>query len=158
MYQPIMALDTVKPSGSSAVGFEALIRWNHPARDMVSPAEFIDVAEESGLIVPIGSWVLENAIATAAEWYRQAEIDVVKIDKSFVDTVSTAPQQRALVEGIVQLAQTLGLQVVAEGIEREVDRETPMNFGCPLGQGYLFARPLSHAAALDWLLAEHIAA
>jgi predicted signal transduction protein with EAL and GGDEF domain len=53
MYQPIMALDTVKPSGSSAVGFEALIRWNHPARDMVSPAEFIDVAEESGLIVPI---------------------------------------------------------------------------------------------------------
>jgi diguanylate cyclase (GGDEF)-like protein/PAS domain S-box-containing protein len=246
MYQPIVALDTVTPSGSSAVGFEALIRWNHQARDMVSPAEFIDVAEESGLIVPIGSWVLENAIATAAEWYRrlsrtrplyvsvnvsarqfrtsgfvnkvrqelaaaklpagclmleiteslllrddeqvwadlavlrdigvrvaiddfgtgysslsylrQAEIDVVKIDKSFVDTVSTAPQQRALVEGIVQLAQTLGLQVVAEGIEREVDRETLMNLGCPLGQGYLFARPLSRAAALDWLLAEHIAA
>jgi diguanylate cyclase (GGDEF)-like protein/PAS domain S-box-containing protein len=246
VYQPIVALDTVTPSGSSAVGFEALIRWNHPTRGVVSPAEFIDVAEESGLIVPIGGWVLENAIATAADWcrrlsrprplyvsvnvsarqfrtagfvnkvrqelathklpaeclmleiteslllrddeqvwadlavlreigvrvaiddfgtgysslsyLRQAEIDVVKIDKSFVDTVSTAPQQRALVEGIVQLAQTLGLQVVAEGIEREIDRETLMNLGCPLGQGYLFARPLSYSSALDWLLAEHIAA
>ncbi len=246
VYQPIVNLDTVAPGGSSAVGFEALIRWNHPTRGIVSPGEFIDVAEESGLIVPIGGWVLESAIATAADWYRrlsrprplyisvnvsarqfrtagfvtkvreelaaqklpaeclmleiteslllrddeqvwadlavlreigvrvaiddfgtgysslsylrQAEIDMVKIDKSFVDTVSTAPQQRALVEGIVQLAQTLGLQVVAEGIEREIDRETLMNLGCPFGQGYLFARPLSYAAALDWLLAEHIAA
>jgi diguanylate cyclase (GGDEF)-like protein/PAS domain S-box-containing protein len=241
VYQPIVALET-----GTAVGFEALVRWHHPTRGVVLPGEFIDVAEESGLILPIGAWVLENAIATAAQWnrrvsrtqplyvsvnvsarqfraagfvdrvrreltaaalpadclmleiteslllrddeqvwadlavlreigvrvaiddfgtgysslsyLRQAEIDVVKIDKSFVDTVSAAPQQRALVEGILQLAQTLGLQVVAEGIERELDRETLATLGCPLGQGYLFARPLSHGDAMRWVLAEHIAA
>jgi diguanylate cyclase (GGDEF)-like protein/PAS domain S-box-containing protein len=240
VYQPIVAL-----AGGSAVGLEALVRWNHPTRGTVLPGEFIEVAEESGLIVPIGGWVLEQAISTAAQWHqrfpgaalyisvnvsarqfraagfvdtvrrtlsaaglpaecllleiteslllrddeqvwtdlavlreigirvaiddfgtgysslsylRQAEIDVVKIDKSFVETVSSAPQQRALVEGIVQLARTLGLQVVAEGIEREVDRETLAKLGCPLGQGYLFARPLSYDDALAWLLAERVAA
>jgi EAL domain-containing protein (putative c-di-GMP-specific phosphodiesterase class I) len=82
----------------------------------------------------------------------------VKIDKSFVDTMSADPQQRALVEGIVQLAKTLGLQVVAEGIEREVDREALVAIDCPLGQGYLFARPLSYTDATQWLLAENVAA
>jgi diguanylate cyclase (GGDEF)-like protein/PAS domain S-box-containing protein len=241
MYQPIVALGT-----GVAVGFEALVRWTHPTRGLVAPGEFIDIAEESGLIVPIGNWVLENALATAAQWHRrqagdrppyisvnvsarqfrtpgfvekvrreltvaglpaeclmleiteslllrddeqvwadlsmlrelgvrvaiddfgtgysslsylrQVAIDVVKIDKSFVDTMSADPQQRALVEGIVQLAKTLGLQVVAEGIEREVDREALVAIDCPLGQGYLFARPLSYTDATQWLLAENVAA
>jgi diguanylate cyclase (GGDEF)-like protein/PAS domain S-box-containing protein len=241
VYQPIVTLAT-----GEAVGFEALVRWTHPTRGLVPPGEFIDVAEESGLIVPIGTWVLENAVATAAQWYRrlsreqplyvsvnvsarqfrtagfvekvrreltvsglpgeclmleiteslllrddervwadlatlrdlgvrvaiddfgtgysslsylrQAAIDVVKIDKSFVDTVSNTSQQRALVEGIVQLAQNLKLQVVAEGIECAADRDTLANIGCPFGQGYLFARPLSYGDAVQWLLAEHVAA
>src|SRR5690606_23905179 len=62
-YQPIVALDTGR-----AVGLEALVRWRHPMRGQVEPSEFIEVAEESGLIVPIGAWVLGHAVADATSW------------------------------------------------------------------------------------------
>jgi diguanylate cyclase (GGDEF)-like protein len=62
-YQPIIALETGRLSG-----FEALVRWNHPRRGMISPADFVPVAEETGLIVPIGQWVLEEACAKVREW------------------------------------------------------------------------------------------
>jgi EAL domain-containing protein (putative c-di-GMP-specific phosphodiesterase class I) len=64
-YQPIVALD----DPDSVLGFEALFRWNHPVRGLLSPAEFIDVAEESGLILFIGDWVLREACARAASWH-----------------------------------------------------------------------------------------
>ncbi|MEV4345864.1 EAL domain-containing protein [Actinoplanes sp. NPDC049596] len=64
-YQPIVDLGTDEP-----VGYEALVRWHHPSRGVVQPAEFIEVAEESGLIVPMGRWVLEQALHTAAQWRR----------------------------------------------------------------------------------------
>ncbi len=211
---------------------------------MILPNQFIEVAEDSGLIVPMGNWVLEKALATAAEWsglagerpylsinvsalqfrstgfvdkirqelastgtppeclmleiteslllrddeqvwsdlatlrehgvrvaiddfgtgysslsyLRQVPVDVVKIDKSFIDTMASSEQQRALVGGIVRLADTLGLQVVAEGIERPTDRDLLVDLGCPFGQGFLFSGPLADGDIAGWLQAEHVAA
>ena len=231
-YQPIVDLDTAVP-----VGFEALVRWQHPTRGVVAPAGFIDVADESGLIVPIGRWVLHQALATAARWQhtqppgwmqyvsvnvsarqfratgfvdevrtallasgvqpgtlmleiteslllrdddqiradlnalrelgvrlaiddfgagysslsylRQMPIDVLKIDKSFIDDMVGSHQQRAIVGAIVQLAQTLNLAVVAEGIEEAEHRDLLRQLGCPYGQGFLFSRPLSEVDILE---------
>jgi diguanylate cyclase (GGDEF)-like protein/PAS domain S-box-containing protein len=225
-YQPIVDLDSGVP-----VGFEALVRWQHPTRGIIAPSSFIEVAEESGLIVPIGRWVLRQALATAGRWQRtqppgwlqyisvnvsarqfrstgfvdevraalvasgvqpgtlmleiteslllrdddqiradlnalrelgvrlaiddfgtgysslsylrQMPIDVLKIDKSFIDDMVGSRQQRAVVGAIVQLAQTLDLAVVAEGIEEVEHRDLLRHMGCPYGQGYLFSRPLS---------------
>jgi EAL domain-containing protein (putative c-di-GMP-specific phosphodiesterase class I) len=69
-------------------------------------------------------------------------VDVLKIDKSFIDDIIASPQQRALVNAIVTLARNLDLTVVAEGIEDGAQRELLERMGCPYGQGYLFARPL----------------
>jgi diguanylate cyclase (GGDEF)-like protein/PAS domain S-box-containing protein len=239
-YQPIVDLRT-----GAATGLEALVRWQHPTRGLLGPGRFIDVAEESGLIVPIGDWVIEQALADAAAWcgtgpedgpyvsinvsarqfsdpgfvdralrrlaaaalpadrlvleitetlllrddervrhdlarLRQAGIrvaiddfgtgysslsylrkvpaDVLKIEKSFIDAVSTQPQQRALVEGILRLAHTLGLTVVAEGIEEEADRAALVAAGCRYGQGFLFCRPMNQPDVLTWLADAPVAA
>jgi diguanylate cyclase (GGDEF)-like protein/PAS domain S-box-containing protein len=239
-YQPIVDLPTGTPAG-----FEALIRWPHPTRGFVPPMQFIEIAEETGLIVPLGNWVLEQALDTVAHWrercgaqtpyisvnvsarqfrspgfvdlvvdeltrrdlpadclmleiteslllrdenhviddlnalrelgiriaiddfgtgysslsyLRQVPVDVLKIDKSFVDTVATSPQQRALVEGIVNLAHTLGLRVVVEGIEQPQERDLLTAMGCEYGQGYLFARPMSYSDASQLIFADRVAA
>jgi EAL domain-containing protein (putative c-di-GMP-specific phosphodiesterase class I) len=76
-------------------------------------------------------------------------VDTLKLDKSFVDTIATSKQQYDLVRGILQLAGTLELDVVAEGIETEEHRELLAGAGCAYGQGYLFARPLTEAAVLE---------
>ncbi len=240
-YQPIISLD-----GGRTVSFEALVRWHHPTRGLILPNQFIDVAEESGLIVPMGNWVLANALRAAAEWrdmaangngtwlngdapyvsvnvsarqfrtagfpdrvhqelaaaglptsalmleiteslflhdddqvwsdlaalrgagiriaiddfgtgysslsyLRQVPVDVVKVDRSFINAMSSSTQQRALVEGIVRLADTLGLDVIAEGIERAVDRDLLASIGCDFGQGYLFSEPLTEKDAMSGL-------
>ncbi|BAL92025.1 putative diguanylate cyclase/phosphodiesterase with PAS sensor [Actinoplanes missouriensis 431] len=233
-YQPIVDL-----AAGTAVGFEALVRWHHPRRGIVTPDQFIEVAEESGLILPMGRWVLEEALRTAAEWrrilpagqapymsvnvsvrqfresgfvdqvraaltstgvpanslmleitetllvkddeqiwadlgilrdmgiriaiddfgtgysslgyLRQRPIDVVKIDKMFIDDMVTSQQPMALVSGIVNLAQSQGLVVVAEGIEQPAHRDLLVKMGCPLGQGYLFSSPLGPTEVLAWL-------
>ncbi|MCU7725903.1 EAL domain-containing protein [Actinoplanes sp. KI2] len=230
-YQPIVDLGSQEP-----VGFEALVRWFHPTKGLVAPTEFITVAEESGLIVPIGRWVLQQALHTVAQWrralprarqpyvsvnvsvrqfreagfvdeilqalayagvppealmieltetllagehetvwrdlaelrehgvrvaiddfgtgysslgyLRRRPIDVVKIDKSFIDDMVEVPQQLALVTGIVSLAQSLGLTVIAEGIESPVHRDLLARLGCPLGQGYLWSAPVDGTEAL----------
>jgi EAL domain-containing protein (putative c-di-GMP-specific phosphodiesterase class I) len=233
-YQPIVDLFT-----DEAVGFEALVRWHHPTRGLIAPDQFIEVAEESGLIVPMGKWVLDQALHTVAQWrrlvpsgrqpyvsvnvsvrqfrevgfvaqvraalayagvparalmleitetllmrddediwsdlaelremgvriaiddfgtgysslgyLRQRPIDVLKIDKMFIDDMVSDAQQHALVSGIITLAQTLNLTVVAEGIETERHRDTLAQFGCPLGQGYFFSSPIGATEALAWL-------
>jgi EAL domain-containing protein (putative c-di-GMP-specific phosphodiesterase class I) len=233
-YQPIVDLGANEP-----VGFEALVRWSHPAKGVVAPAEFIEVAEESGLIVPIGRWVLQQALHTVAQWRRvlppdrqpymsvnvsvrqfretgfvdeilqalafagvppralmieltetllagdhetvwrdlailrdhgvrvaiddfgtgysslgylhRRPVDVVKIDKMFVDDMVDSPQQLALVTGIVGLAQTLGLTVIAEGIESPIHRDLLARLGCPFGQGYLWSSPVDGTEALAQL-------
>ena len=233
-YQPIVDLGT-----DEAVGFEALVRWHHPSRGIIAPDQFIEVAEESGLIVPMGRWVLDQALHTVAQWHRilprtrrpyvsvnvsvrqfrqagfvdhvraaldyagvpaqalmleitetllmgdeeqiwadlailremgvriaiddfgtgysslgylrQRPIDVLKIDKTFIDDMVDDAQQRALVSGIISLAQTLDLTVVAEGIETTRHRDMLARLGCPLGQGYLFAAPMDSTEALTWM-------
>jgi diguanylate cyclase (GGDEF)-like protein/PAS domain S-box-containing protein len=238
-YQPIVTLTT-----GELAGFEALVRWPHPEWGMMQPDQFIALAEETGQIVPLGSWVLARAAADAARWrgdqrgeprpgrtpdgdgvprglyvsvnvsarqfstpgfvdgvrrvldssglepgalmleltesvllrrderlvsdlielraigarlaiddfgtgysslsyLRELPIDVVKIDKSFVDGIGVSEQRLALAEGIVQIARTLQLEVIAEGIESEVQRDLLIAMGCQFGQGYLLAMPMA---------------
>ena len=225
-YQPVVALDT-----SQVVGFEALVRWQHPVRGMLSPAEFIPLAEETNLILPLGRWVLEHACRQARAWYalhgttmsvnlsqrqlaqpglegevaeilrqtgvapgaitleitesvvmhdvertvavlgglrklgvqvaiddfgtgysslaalRQLPIDVLKIDKAFVDGVGSSSEDTVLVATVIELARGLGLVTVAEGIEEEAQLVALRKLRCCLGQGYHFARPLPAPAA-----------
>ncbi|MCV2489583.1 EAL domain-containing protein [Geodermatophilus sp. YIM 151500] len=231
-YQPIVDLGQ-----REVAGFEALLRWQHPQRGLVPPLEFISLAEETGLIVPIGRWVLQEATSQAAAWQEHAPlgglrisvnvsvrqfqhpdllgdvaealrssglrpelltleiteslfvqdtadtahkleelkrsgvrlalddfgtgysslsylrrfpIDTLKIDKSFIDGVATDSEACAVAAAIVQLGQTLRLEVVAEGLEDADQLETLSDLDCPLGQGYHFAKPLpaSEARAL----------
>jgi diguanylate cyclase (GGDEF)-like protein/PAS domain S-box-containing protein len=222
-YQPIVALT----SGELA-GFEALVRWPHPQWGMMQPDQFIALAEETGQILPLGSWVLARATADLARWrqdlsglyvsvnvsarqfgapgfvagvrrtleasglepaalmleltesvllrrdervqsdlaelkaigvrlaiddfgtgysslsyLRELPIDVLKMDKSFVDGIAVSEQRLALAEGIVQIARTLRLEVIAEGIESEIQRDLLVSMGCQFGQGYLLAMPMA---------------
>jgi EAL domain-containing protein (putative c-di-GMP-specific phosphodiesterase class I) len=233
-YQPIVAL----PTGHT-VGFEALVRWNHPLRGMIPPLKFIDLAEESGLIVPLGSWVLHHAIEAAAQWrrirpadapyvsvntssrqfrgtgfveqvhhelaasglpanslcveitesilmhddgnveedlyglrregvhiaiddfgtgfsalsyLRRLPADLLKLDKSFIDTIGTVQEQYEVVDAIIRLANTLHMNVVAEGIETRGEYDLLRSMGCGFGQGFLMARPMSYGDTSRWLL------
>jgi diguanylate cyclase (GGDEF)-like protein/PAS domain S-box-containing protein len=233
-YQPILDLEASAPAG-----FEALVRWQHPTEGLLFPDQFIDVAEESGLIVPIGLWVLATAMRDAVRWteitdsepyvgvnvsarqfrgqsfttevrrllketglaphrlmleiteslllrdddgiwqdmqalrrigvriaiddfgtgfsslsyLRQVPLDVVKLDRLFIQTMTHSPQQRELVAGIVRLTNVLGLQVIAEGIETDEERALAIQAGCAFGQGYLFSRPIPDREAHRWLAA-----
>jgi diguanylate cyclase (GGDEF)-like protein len=229
-YQPIVELRSGR-----VTGFEALVRWEHPTLGMVPPLDFIPLAEETGLIVPIGGWVLREACRQVADWNRRRPdtlslsisvnlsarqlqqpdltqlvadvlastgladgcltleiteslllhdveatvtrleqlralgirlaiddfgtgysslaylrrfpIDILKIDKLFVDAVATETPDASLTGAIVHLARTLHLSTVAEGIET-VDQCGPLqDSGCQLGQGYYFAKPLTNTDA-----------
>jgi len=222
-YQPQVGSD------GTFKGVEALLRWQHPQRGIVLPSEFIPVAEETGLILPLGQWVLTTACEQMAAWAARPQLagvkvavnisarqfqqagfveqvvaalhsagvdpkrltlelteslllhnveDVIekmsalqrqgvnfalddfgtgysslfylkrlplnqlKIDLSFVRDVLTDPDDAAIAKMIVALGQTLGLEVVAEGIETEPQREFLASSGCHFYQGYLFSPPL----------------
>lgn len=211
------------------VGAEVLLRWQHPERGLESPAQFIPVAEDSGLIVPIGFWVLQMACAQLKQWeahphgkrlqlavnvsarqFRQADfvdqvrhvlqqtqadpcmlkleltesmvldnvadtvdkmqalkklgvrfsmddfgtgqsslaqlkrlpLDQVKIDRSFVRDIVSDPNDAAIVQTIIAMTGTLGLDVIAEGVETETQLEFLSRHGCKQFQGYLFGRPV----------------
>ncbi len=224
-YQPVVEID-----GVTTTGVEALVRWQHPVQGMVSPYRFIPVAEESGLIIPIGAWVLEQACHQLSDWHQRERtgphgsievnlsarqiddtrivhtveeildrtglppqhltleitesalmkdaasalgvlralkslgvllaiddfgtgysslsylqrfpLDILKVDRSFVEGLGTSPEGEAIVSAVITLAHALGLQVVAEGVETTRQLEVLRAFGCDLAQGYLFSRPL----------------
>ncbi len=235
-YQPVIELESGKISG-----VEALIRWMHPDRGMVPPLDFIPLAEETGLIVTIGQWVLQEACLYAKDLQRrfpsdppfhmavnlsarqlqrpeivdevrdileqtglepsslileitesvmmsnmelsierlgelkslgvmlavddfgtgysslnyiqQFPVDILKVDKSFIDVVNSDARKSALTATILKLAQDLDLKPVAEGIERADQLERLLELHCDLGQGYFFAKPLDREA-LQGLLGE----
>jgi EAL domain-containing protein (putative c-di-GMP-specific phosphodiesterase class I) len=88
---------------------------------------------------------------SSLSYLRHVPLDVLKIDRVFTRTIATSTRQSALVDSIVQLSHTLGLQVIAEGIETPQERDLLTRIGCHYGQGFLLSRPLSPIATTDWL-------
>lgn len=224
-YQPIWSLAT-----NAMTGFEALIRWPHPTRGMILPAEFIPIAEETGLILPIGQWVIQEACRQMNLWKEQfptvqpftvsvnlsakqfsepnlveqiqatlnqtgfpphrlkieitetmivenhqvavqiltqlqalgiqiqvddfgtgysslsvlhnLPLDTLKVDISFVRLLKTDPDNAEIVKVIIKLAQNLGMEAIAEGVETQAQLLQLKTLGCDFAQGYLLAKPL----------------
>ncbi|HLO97176.1 MAG TPA: EAL domain-containing protein [Fimbriimonas sp.] len=223
-YQPYFDLESKR-----ILGMEALARWKHPTLGMVQPSEFIPVAEDTGTIVSIGYWVLEQACSQVKAWkddfafgnaklnvnmsgkqleksdvvsrvrdildrtgysgtdlnleitesillsnkteitqklkairdlgitvsvddfgtgysslsvLRTMPVDTLKIDRSFITNVETENDSKAIIEAVMALARNLRMNVIAEGIETEAQRDALVHMGCVAGQGYLFAKPL----------------
>ncbi|MGW7587483.1 putative bifunctional diguanylate cyclase/phosphodiesterase, partial [Kitasatospora sp. NPDC054769] len=105
-----------------------------------------DMATLSGLGVGIAIDDFGTGYSSLS-YLREFPISLLKIDKSFIDGLGHSPQQYALVEGITRIADTLGVQVIAEGIEHADQRDLLAAMGCPLGQGYLFAHPMDSPQA-----------
>lgn len=229
-YQPIVDTDT-----GTTIGYEALVRWQHPTRGLLAPIDFIGIAEESGLIVPLGANVLLEACRQAAQWratrrghdqlrvsvnvsaaqfghptfvpavaaalsstgldptalwleitetsvladlnaatvtlnalrglgvrlalddfgtgyssltyLRQFPVQVLKIDRSFVSGLGDNREDSAIVEMIVNLAKTLGIMVIAEGVETRAHVDELRRLGCVVCQGYYYGRPMPADAA-----------
>jgi diguanylate cyclase (GGDEF)-like protein len=218
-YQPI-----VKAHNGAILGFEALIRWDSPEHGPISPAEFVPVAEETGLILELGDWITRQALKDCRKWggpyvsvnlsarqflrhnvaerilryaaeadlaperiqieltetaiiddveradhnlnimraagvrvalddfgtgysslvyLNQFAIDCIKIDKSFVDNVTRDRQSAVIVASVAKLAASLGMSVVAEGVETEEQRQVLIACGCGALQGYHFGRPMA---------------
>ena len=213
----------IRLGNDELTGFEALLRWHHPVRGAVSPAEFIPIAEETGLIVPLGEWVLRSACATAARWpdfvrvavnlspvqfrarglvamvtsalagaglapqrlelevtetalleddeatvailrqlralgvrislddfgvgysalgyLRKFSFDMIKIDRSFVQTLGESHESGAIVRTIAALGANLGVETTAEGVETAQQLELVREAGCTAVQGFYFGRP-----------------
>jgi diguanylate cyclase (GGDEF)-like protein/PAS domain S-box-containing protein len=226
-YQPLISL-----TDNEVVGCEALVRWQHPERGLVPPMEFVPIAEDTGFIIPIGTWVLDQACAAASSWparkngeamqisvnlsarqlfdprlvdtvrsivsrngietgqltleitesvlmedtdlavlqlnslknlgvhiaiddfgtgysslsyLRSFPVDVLKIDKSFTDSVAADVEGACFVQAILHLAQVLRVTTVAEGIEHEDQAVRLRELGCDLAQGFYFGRPVADA-------------
>jgi diguanylate cyclase (GGDEF)-like protein/PAS domain S-box-containing protein len=237
-YQPIISLST-----QEIEGFEALIRWHHPKRGMVSPAEFIAIAEETGFIVPLGRWVLHEACNQVKIWrdrypdsiafsvsvnlsskqfnqpnlvesieqileqnnletcrlkleitesalidnpdsaattlaqlkdmgiglslddfgtgysslsyLHRFPVNTIKIDRSFINGIDDKQDCFEIVRTIVMLGQTLGMDVVAEGMETQEQLSLLQQLQCQYGQGYYFSKPLP-ASGAEALLVDRI--
>jgi diguanylate cyclase (GGDEF)-like protein len=233
-YQPIICLTT-----NQVVGFEALVRWHHQERGWVSPVNFIPLAEQTGLIIPLGEWVLQEACRQIKLWEQELAktghlsiavnlsgvqltqpglvnfienlwkncgnkkiyiklevtesvlmkngevaietlaklrsngiqiciddfgtgysslaylhllpIDTVKIDRSFVNQMTEDPRNLDIVETIITLAHRLDLNVVAEGVETQAQREILRSLHCEYGQGYFFSKPLPPQQIVTWI-------
>lgn len=233
-YQPIVNL-----ADGTLYGFEALARWNHPERGLVSPGEFIPVAEETGLIVELGSQILNQACGQLCQWRKKYQhihdltmsvnisakqfaeptlvneikkvlddsdlppdrikleitetvvmldaiesstrlnllkslgvmlsiddfgtgyssmsylqkfpMDQLKVDLSFVRRMESSPENIEIIRAIVNMAHSLRLRVVAEGIESERQRDLLYSLQCDYGQGYLYSKPLPSSEAKELL-------
>ena len=237
VYQPVVRL-----TDASLIGFEALLRWNHPTRGLISPADFIPIAEETGLILPIGRWVMRQALQQLRKWTDQfpeaadltmsvnvsarqftdpklselivdtlravglapnrlnlevtesalmphpdetrriltmlrtlgvglhmddfgtgysslnclhsLPMDVLKIDRSFINNVSLRRDYAAVINAIVALAHNLNMRVVAEGVETADQAAMLCALECDEAQGFFFAKPLSAPDAESFITAQ----
>ncbi len=235
-YQPQIDLVTKR-----VIGVEALIRWQHPELGMVAPFRFITVAEECGLIVPMGAWVLQEACRQLVAWQKQGldafvvavnlsavqflrgdlektisdtlaesglrpdcleleltesiliqdtdtilgtvnrlgaigvkmsiddfgtgysslsylkrfSVDKLKIDQSFVRALASAPEDDAIVRAIIQMAGSLGLKTIAEGVETAEVSDLLQGLGCDEVQGYHYAKPMPADQILPFIQAFH---
>jgi len=238
LYQPVVALDT-----GILQGFEALSRWSHPTRGILAPNRFIQLAEETGLIVDIGRWVLNSACNELSRWHRLAAggapglhselrmgvnisglqlehphfvtdvanalersgapadrvvleltegtimrrtsdvldrlhrlkklgvqlaiddfgtgysslsylqrfpIDVLKVDKTFIEGIELPGSDGALARTILALGEMMNVRTLAEGIETQEQCDALAALGCKFGQGYLFAAPMPGSAVASW--------
>lgn len=235
-FQPILSLSERK-----VVGFEALVRWNHPVRGLISPEEFIPIAEETGLIIPLGQWVLEKACEAMAGWAKvrngdgtdmylavnlsarqttssgfaghverilkrtgldperlaleitetaimdnpegslrllsrlknlgvhlciddfgtgysslsslqRLPVDILKVDRSFVQGLCSDTSSQEIVRAVVALAHSLGLDVVAEGVEELSQVRMLQDIDCQCVQGFYYAAPMDETS-VDRLVA-----
>jgi diguanylate cyclase (GGDEF)-like protein len=233
-YQPIVALDN-----GQLAGFEALIRWQHPERGFINPADFIPLAEDTGLIVPLGLWILKRACQQLGQWQWQSPanrslfmsvnlsgkqvaqpdlvenirdileethvdakylkleitesavmenaemaarllkrlkglgvqlsiddfgtgysslsylhrfpVNTLKIDRSFVGRIGEAAENIEIVRTVISLAENMGMEVVAEGVETLSQLTQLRKLKCQYGQGYLFSRPVDADSVSAWI-------
>jgi diguanylate cyclase (GGDEF)-like protein len=233
-YQPIVSLDN-----GQLAGFEALIRWQHPERGFINPSDFIPLAEDTGLIVPLGLWILKKACQQLSRWQWQSPanrslfmsvnlsgkqvsqpglvneikdileethvearhlkleitesavmdnaemavqllnrlkalgvqlsiddfgtgysslgylhrfpVNTLKIDRSFVGRIGEAAENIEIVRTIVSLADNMGMEVVAEGVETLSQLMQLRRLKCQYGQGYLFSRPADADSVSEWI-------
>ena len=233
-YQPIVALEN-----GQLAGFEALIRWQHPERGFINPSDFIPLAEDTGLIVPLGLWILKRACQQLCQWQWQSPanrslfmsvnlsgkqvaqpdlvenirdildethvdakhlkleitesavmenaemaarllkrlkalgvqlsiddfgtgysslsylhrfpVNTLKIDRSFVGRIGEAAENIEIVRTVISLAENMGMEVVAEGIETLSQLTQLRKLKCQYGQGYLFSRPVDAESVSSWI-------
>lgn len=231
-FQPQIDLVTRK-----LVGFETLVRWHHPDRGILLPNDFISVAEESGIIFPLGEWVLNKVCEVKQDWgergyppfelgvnlsprqfqdpnlfnkfkqviesfnvnpaelnleitetlimkdlqlsqyllnkfkdlgvrisiddfgkgysslayLRALPIDTIKIDRAFVTDLEESDDAQTIIQAIIGMAEALQLKIIAEGIETEYHDHFLKNYGCHIGQGYYYSKPIAEDEILDYL-------
>ncbi len=132
-------------------GAEALVRWQHPVQGIVPPAEFIPLAEESGLFHALGRALKAHGLGfslddfgtgySSLSYLKRLPLDQIKIDQGFVRDVLLDPSDAAIARSIIALASSLGLDVIAEGVETAEHHQFLLSHGCKCFQGYLFGRP-----------------